>query len=336
MRFGLGVPTATEGLMYPIPYADAHQAVELAVLAEQLGFESVWANDHLTTQTYVRETFGEPPRFFDPFTYLAFVAARTEAIRLATCVLVAPFRHPVVAAKQAATLDHLSGGRVVLGVGVGAYREEFEATWPGRRIHRGGYTDEFIQATGALFRTRRTSFRGRWVRFDDVESHPKPLQSRLAILAGGNAPATRRRAALFADGWLPACLTPSEVAAGVAEIRRLAEAAGRDLDEGFEVALQVVVSVAPTREEAQARFRRSHVYAHLRSLSGSTLQGQQSGEMEARNLVGTPEDVREQIEAYEAGGVDTLAGLLFATDDVEETRQAMRYFSEEVIGCSTR
>jgi probable F420-dependent oxidoreductase len=335
VKFGLGVPTATEGLMYPIPYADANDAVGIALLAEELGYDSVWANDHLTTQRYVREAFEHPPRFFDPLTYLAFVAARTERIRIATCVLVAPFRHPVVAAKQAATLDHLSGGRLVLGVGVGAYREEVEATWPGRTIHRGEYTDEFVEAVAALFATRRASFRGRWITFDDIESHPKPRQSHLPVLAGGNSPGARRRAALHGDGWLPACLSIKEVAAGAAEISRWAEDAGRALPVDFEVALQLVVSVAPTREAAVERFRSSQVHAHLRSLSESTLKEQQRGGLEQRNLVGTPADVLEQIDAYAAAGVDTMAGLLFAADDVEETREAMQFFAEEVIECST-
>ncbi|MEO6126160.1 MAG: LLM class flavin-dependent oxidoreductase, partial [Ilumatobacteraceae bacterium] len=77
MKFGLGVPTGTEGMMYPVPYADPSEAVHLAVRAEQLGFESVWGNDHVSTQQYVRKEFPDPPRFYDPLTYLSFVAART-------------------------------------------------------------------------------------------------------------------------------------------------------------------------------------------------------------------------------------------------------------------
>ncbi|WP_326638748.1 LLM class flavin-dependent oxidoreductase [Streptosporangium sp. NBC_01755] len=100
MRFGLGVPTGTEGLMYPVPYADAGEAVELAVQAERLGFDSVWGNDHVTTQGYVREEFDTPPRYYDPFAYLSYVAALTSRIRLATAIMVLPFRNPVVAANS--------------------------------------------------------------------------------------------------------------------------------------------------------------------------------------------------------------------------------------------
>ncbi|MFI6456377.1 LLM class flavin-dependent oxidoreductase [Streptosporangium amethystogenes] len=331
MRFGLGVPTGTEGLMYPVPYADAAEAVELAVQAERLGFDSVWGNDHVTTQGYVREEFDTPPRYYDPFAYLSYVAALTSRIRLATAIMVLPFRNPVVAAKQVATLDRLSGGRAVLGVGIGAYREEFEAMNPGRRINRGEHAAEAIQALNALFTERRASFKGRWVEFEDVESYPKPAQPALPILSGGNAPGSRTRAALHAGGWLPACLTPGEVAAGIADIRAQAATAGRELPGGFEVALQVAVCVAPTHEEAWRRFRASQLHNHMVSLSGTTLKDQGVSDLASRNLIGTPDSVAEQVAAYRQAGVDTLAGLLFAADTVPETLDAMHEFSETVI-----
>lgn len=331
MRFGLGVPTATEGMMYPVPFASAQEAVTLGVEAERLGFDSVWGNDHVTTQSYVRAEFDQPPRFYDPLGYLAFLAARTSRIRLATCVLVMPFRHPVMVAKQVATLDQLSGGRFVLGVGIGAYREELEAMDPGRALHRGEHAEEFLQALELLFTRRRASFSGRWVRFADVESYPKPLQSPVPVLSGGNAPGSKRRAARHGHGWMPACLTPAEVAAGLEEIRAAAEQAGRQLPPDFEVALQVGVSIAPTREQACERFRASQVYAHLRSLSASTLKDQDLGDLEARNLIGTPDDIAEQVAAYRAAGVTTLAGLLFATNTVQETLDAMDAFSQAII-----
>ncbi|PZG48886.1 F420-dependent oxidoreductase [Spongiactinospora gelatinilytica] len=331
MRFGLGVPTGTEGLMYPVPYADAEQAVRLAVEAERLGFDSVWGNDHVTTQAYVRAEFTEPPRYYDPFAYLSYVAALTRRIRLATAIMVLPFRNPVVAAKQAATLDRLSGGRAVLGVGIGAYREEFTAMNPGVPINRGQHAAEALRALTALFTERRASFRGRWVNFEDVESYPKPV-ARLPILSGGNAPGSKTRAALYADGWLPACLTPQEAAKGLAEIRAQAEAAGRGpLPADFEVALQVAVCVAPTQEGAWRKFRASQLHTHMVSLSKTTLKDQGVADLAARNLIGTPQSVAERIEEYRAAGVNTLAGLLFAANTVEETLDAMTEFSEVIM-----
>ena len=327
LRFGLGVPTATEGMMYPVPYADAADAVHLAVEAERLGFESVWGNDHVSTQQYVRREFADPPRFWDPFSYLSFVAARTERIRLATAVAVMPFRHPALVAKQAATLDHLSGGRMVLGVGIGAYREEFEALHPGSPLHRGDHADEYLDALALLFGERRASYRGRYVRFEDLESHPKPLQEPLPILSGGNSLGARRRAARV-QGWLPACLNPAEYAAGLAEI---SGEAGGSLPAGFEAALQLVVAVGDTHEDAVARFVSAQVHRHLTSLGDSTMRGRLDDDLVSRNLVGTPDDVAGRVAEYAAAGVGTFAGLLFAADTVAETLDQMAAFAEGVI-----
>lgn len=331
MRFGLGVPTGTEGLMYPVPYADIHQAVRLAVEAERLGFESVWGNDHVTTQAYVRAEFDQPPRYYDPFGYLSYVAAVTSRVRLATAIMVLPFRHPVVAAKQVSTLDQLSGGRAVLGVGIGAYREEFEAMLPGAPMHRGEHAAEAIEALIALFSEPLASYDGRWISFKDVASYPKPVQSRLPILSGGNAPGSRLRAARYGHGWLPACLTPGEVAAGMRDIDAQAAAAGRELPAEFEVALQLGVSVAPTRERAWERFHSSQLHNHLTSLAQSTLKDQGVTDLAERNLIGTPDDVLEQVEAYREAGVNTLAALLFAVNTVEETLESMEEFSETIL-----
>lgn len=331
MRYGLGVPTGTEGLMYAVPYADIDQAVELARSAERLGFESVWGNDHVTTQRYVRDGFSTPPRYYDPFAYFSYVAAVTERVRLATAVMVLPFRNPVVAAKQVATLDHLSHGRAVLGVGIGAYREEFQAMAPGTPLHRGEHAEEAIAGLRLLFTERRATYDGKWVRFDDVESHPKPVQEPLPILSGGNSPGSRSRAARLADGWLPACLSPAEAATGLASIREEAERHDRALTGGFEVALQVCVSIAPTREQAWRRFESSQLFHHLVSLSRTTLKDQGVDDLISRNLIGTPQDIAEQVEQYREAGVNTMAALLFAADSVDETTEMMTRFSEEVI-----
>lgn len=330
MRFGLGVPTGTEGLMYPVPYADPEQAVRLAVEAERLGFDSVWGNDHVTTQRYVREEFADPPRYYDPYAYLSYVAASTTTLRLATAITVFAFRNPVMLAKQVATLDQLSGGRFILGVGIGAYREESLAMDPDRELHRGTHADEYLQGLQLLFTERRASFDGRYVRFTDVESYPKPRQSPLPILSGGNAVGSRERAAKYGHGWIPAVLSPSEIADGLAEIRRMAVAAGRELPADFDVAPQFSVAPGKDTRSALAAFEKSQLANHMRSLSKTTLKDQQDDWVN-RNLVGNHEQMLEQVRAYAAAGVTTMSALLFACNTVEETLDMMAEFAENVI-----
>ena len=330
MKFGLGVPTGTEGLMYPVPYADPEQAVRLAVEAERLGFDSVWGNDHVTTQRYVREEFDSPPRFYDPYLYLTYVAASTTTLRLATAITVMAFRHPVVAAKQAATLDQLSGGRFMLGVGIGAYREETDAMWPGNTLHRGKQAEEFLASLETLLRDRRSSFSGDFIQFEDVESYPKPMQTPLPILSGGNAVGSKQRAARFGTGWLPAVLSPAEVAAGLADIRAEAERIGRVLPADFDVAPQLSVAMGSSTADAMARFESTQLHQHMLSLSKSTLKGQQDG-FAARNLVGSTAQIQDQVHAYAEAGVTTLSALLFACNTVEETLDQMADFAENVI-----
>lgn len=314
--------------MYPSPFASVAEALESAVLAETLGFDSIWGNDHLNTPRYVRERYSTPPTFLDPWGYLAHVSARTTRIGLATGVTVLPFRHPLVLAKQATTLDQISGGRLILGVGIGAYREEFTARWSGRDLHRGQFAQEAMESLQVLFTQDRASYSGQWVSFHEVESFPKPLQRRLPVLSGGNSPGSRRRAALFATGWMPGCLTPAEVKAGLADIEIYASGAGRVLD-GFDVALQLGVTVARTKEQAVKVFLESEFSEHLRSLAGSTLAGQQD-DLVSRNLVGTAQDVAEQIDGYRQAGVTTLAGLVFTASSVAQMNDAMAEFMTEV------
>ncbi|MGC4932099.1 LLM class flavin-dependent oxidoreductase [Gordonia sp. DT30] len=330
MKFGLGVPTGTEGLMYPVPYADPDQAVRLAVSAERLGFDSVWANDHVNTPHYVRSEFPDPPRFYDPYVYLSFVAAQTTTLEVATAVSVMSFRHPVVVAKQAATLDQYSGGRFRLGLGLGAYRQETESMWPGRVIHRGDHADEFMQSIQLLTTERRASFEGKYISFDDVESFPHPVRKPFPILSGGNSPGARERAGKYATGWIPGMLTPQEIIDGLAEIRQIADGAGRTLPDDFDVAPQLTVSIAPTHAEALEKFQRSQLFTHVGSLSKSTLKNQQS-EWAARSLIGTPEEVLDMVRSYADAGVSTFSGLLFACNTVEETLDAMHDFAENVI-----
>src|SRR5690606_12467245 len=162
MRFSVAIPTCKEGLSYPLPFAGPEEIIRVAQSAEQLGYHSVWGNDHITAPRYVRETFDQPPNFYEPLIVLAYIAASTRRIKLAPSVIVLPMREPVYLAKQVATLDVFSGGRFILGVGVGAYREEFEAIHPdlAPTAQRGQMVDESLEALVRLFREPVASFAG--------------------------------------------------------------------------------------------------------------------------------------------------------------------------------
>ena len=330
LHFGVHIPTCIEGMMYPIPFARPSDIVPIALLCERLGYDSVWGNDHMTTQRYVQREYAEPPNFYEPLITFTYVAARTTRLRLCTGILVLPMRHMVVAAKQVATLDQLSGGRVTLGVGTGAYREEYEALFPDAKdVHRGTVVDEGMRALRLLFTERRATFRGRHVRFEDVECFPKPLQAPLPIYAGGNHPEVRRRAGEYGQGWMPAVLSPEEVRHGVETVHRAAEKAGRD-GAKIDIAPQFAVSIGRTHEEAERRFRASQLYRHLESLRRTTLR-EQTGGYEQRNLIGSPEEIAERIRAYQMAGVTTLSGMLFVANTVAEMQEAIELFGREVL-----
>jgi alkanesulfonate monooxygenase SsuD/methylene tetrahydromethanopterin reductase-like flavin-dependent oxidoreductase (luciferase family) len=181
-----------------------------------------------------------------------------------------------------------------------------------------------------LFRQRRASYQGEYVNFTDVESYPKAVQDPLPMLSGGNALGSRQRAGQYADGWLPACLTPAEIAAGMAEVRAAADEAGRELPADFDVAPQLSVAIGRTQTEAMATFESSQLYKHMLSLSQSTLKGRQADWAE-RNLIGTAEQMIDQIGRYAEAGVTTLSGLLFASNDISHTIDQVSEFAETVI-----
>ena len=326
-----GLPTGMEGLSYPMPFTDPSTLLRIALHAEALGYHSVWGNDHMTTQNYVRSEFPDPPRFWEPLMTYAWLAGQTSTLRFGTGVLVMPMRRDiVVTAKQIATLDHLSGGRLEIGVGVGAYREEFDALWPDADVHRGDMVEEGVRAMNVLFSQRVASFDGRYYKFRNVEFSPKPLQSRLPIYFGGNNVNHLRRTAELADGWIPAGMPPAQLRMMVDKLHEAASAAGRD-PSAIAIAPQFVVHVAATDEEAIARYRQSQMHKHLMSLRKSTLKEQSSVPMEDINLIGSVDTVVEKAERLKEAGVSHFLGLYFAVNDVQELLDQMQLFAESVI-----
>ncbi|HKS51922.1 MAG TPA: LLM class flavin-dependent oxidoreductase [Pseudonocardiaceae bacterium] len=331
MKVGIEIPTCTSGMMYPVPFATVSEVVDTALEAEQLGYYDAGGNDHLSTMRFVRDAWPTPPDYFEPLITLAHIAAKTSVLRLTTGIMVVPMREPVLLAKQVATLDRLSGGRVMLGVAVGGYRDEFEAVRPDlNRANRAELTRETIESLRALFDQPRATYRGKYVHFEDVESFPKPQQAPLPIYSGGNADGSIRRAAELCQGWLPAKIGPTRLGEGRATLARYARAVGRD-PAGIAVALQSVVCLGATAQRARETFLNSSFDLFRTSLKNTMTKGVGLDAYLDMNLVGTPDQVCEKIAAYQRAGLDHLTALLFVGNTVPEMRQQIRQFARHVL-----
>ncbi|HYZ68173.1 MAG TPA: LLM class F420-dependent oxidoreductase [Mycobacterium sp.] len=221
--------------------AGANRAVidSVAAAAERCGFATLWSGEHvvMVDRSSSRYPYSEDGRiavpssadWIDPLIGLSFVAAATSTIGIATGVLLLPEHNPVVVAKQAATLDTLSGGRLTLGIGVGWSREEFGALGVPFE-HRAARTAEYVRAMRTLWRDDVATFDGEFVHFDSVRVNPKPVGGRpIPIVLGGNSDAALRRAAAWGDGWYGFNLDGvHEVADRIAFLRQVCGQSGRD------------------------------------------------------------------------------------------------------------
>jgi probable F420-dependent oxidoreductase len=217
------------------PFATPDGAAAIAGAAEEAGFESLWTVEHVIvprqySSTYPYAPSGKMPgaEVFDlpdPLIWLTWVAARTERIRLATGILILPQRNPLITAKEVATLDQLSGGRVMLGVGIGWLEEEFRflgVSWEDRVAH----TEEYVEVMRALWREEAASHAGS-LTFTEAISLPRPAAGSVPIVVGGHSPAAARRAGRIGDGFFPA---KGDLPVLLDEMRKAADEAGRDPD----------------------------------------------------------------------------------------------------------
>jgi probable F420-dependent oxidoreductase len=185
------------------PCAAPETAAKVARAAEAAGFESVWTGEHVVLPDPQAPPSPAPPRhpMLDPAVALAFLAAHTQRMRLATGIIILPQRNPVVLAKELASVDVLSRGRLIFGLGAGYLKPEFDAV--GARFDdRGARTDEYIDVLRVLWSEEKPSFAGRTLRFAGVDAHPRPVQKpHPPIVVGGTSPPALRRAALKGNGW---------------------------------------------------------------------------------------------------------------------------------------
>jgi probable F420-dependent oxidoreductase len=280
------------------PDASRAEIARACDVAEEGGADSLWAVDHIAipfgfraVYPYGTHRFGaeRPLPWWDCLSVLAYLAARTERVQIGTGVLIGPYRHPLATAKAIATIDALSDGRVLFGVGVGWLRDEFVALQLDHFDDRGSVMDEQLEVMELAWTQERVRYDGRHYRFADVSVTPKPAQpGGPPVLIGGNSPAALRRAARYGDGWHALMLLPHEIVEHRARLQALAGNLGR----AVELPTTVCLALHLTRDAS--------VYPAL------------DHQQRQAAVTGTPEQVVEQLVAYRDVGVEHVQLIVSA------------------------
>ena len=308
MRFGTVLPERG-------PLAQPDQLSALVRCAEGGGFYAVEFGDHIVIPRKIESTYpytatGVAPNWdgwLEQVTTLSFLAARTTRLHLVTSVMVMPYRHPLLAAKMLASLDVLSGGRLIMGVGAGWMKEEFEALGLLSFEERGAVCSEYIKILLEIWTGENPSFRGKFFSFEDLKLGPLPVQKpHPPIWVGGESGAALRRAAALGDAWYPIGGNPKrplktllQLREAISELNTCCRSAGRH-------------STIPV----------SLIASQLRLEEGIT-----SGEL----FVGDSEKIISDIRDCEQLGVSYVS-FDFLGCDIDETLHAMERFAERIIG----
>ena len=309
VTFGTSLPSRGE-------MAGPEQLRNVAQRAEALGYDHVWVSDHIILPKKVDSfypyaedgvaTFKPDEPYYEPLSALNFIAGCTQRVRLGTHVLIIPYRNPVLTAKILSTLDVLSGGRVILGAGVGWMEEEFQAMGLDTYKERGAVTDEYLQVYKELWTKEDASFDGKYYQISDTGFEPKPVQKpHPPVWIGGHSGPAVRRAAKYGDGWMPiglrppAILEPEELAGKIARLRKLTVEAGRAED-----------AVALT-------FSTGVVFNDAAGSSRAWMQG-------------NPDQIASDLRQYQDLGVSNFI-VNFQGGTVPELQENMERFSREVI-----
>ena len=308
----------------------------IARKAEELGYDALLAGDHIVVPRKIASHYpyterGEfpgalssiqdaatsdipPGEYLEQLTVLSFLAGQTRTVKLVTSVLIVPHRNPVVAAKALATLDVLSQGRLVVGVGVGWMREEFEALGLPHFEQRGALTDEYIRAFKELWTSDNPNFEGKYCRFSNISFQPKPVQKpHPPIWVGGESRPALRRTAELGDGWLPLGSnstypmgTPEQITAGLEQLSSYARRFGRDPSE-----IEVIHWIP------QFQLKKNGEAA---SQSGNRLP-----------FIGTSDQIASDVRQYQHVGVSTLIlDFLSGSNDIGQVVGEMEKFAIQV------
>ncbi|MFI6856049.1 LLM class F420-dependent oxidoreductase [Streptomyces sp. NPDC050416] len=300
MAYGIQLPVQSQSTIYAEPWeaaAGPEDLLAVARAADRAGFAYLACCDHVAIPRRLASAMSTV--WYDPVATLGFLAAATERARLLSHVAVVGLRHPLLSAKQYATLDHLSGGRLILGVGAGHVREEFEVLGADFE-RRGAVLDESIDALRAAFGPEEfPEHHGKFYDFEGLGQRPRPAQDRVPVWVGGSSPAALRRAALKGDGWLPQGDPRDVLPDRIARVRRLREEAG----------VEGPFSVGAIAEPLYV--------------------GAAGWDVGRRTVSGPAEAVAESLRAYRAMGVDQVQ-VRFRSRSRAELVAQIEQFGEEV------
>lgn len=298
--YGMQLPIQSQSTMYAEPWeaaATVDDLADIARTADRAGFDYVASCDHVAIPRRLADAMSTV--WYDPVATLSFLAGITTRVRLMSHVAIVGLRHPLVTAKQYATLDHLSGGRLILGVGAGHVEEEFDAVGADF-AGRGGVLDETVDALrAALGPEEYPEFAGERFAFSGLGQRPRPAQDRVPIWVGGSSPAAVRRAAVRGDGWLPQGDPRDRLPAQIAKVRALREAAG--------VEETIVIG----------------------AIAEPLYVGEASWGVGRRTVAGKPDEIAESLRAYAAMGVDQIQ-VRFRSRSRTELTDQMAAFAADV------
>jgi probable F420-dependent oxidoreductase len=332
IRFGVRVPNSG-------PLSTVENIVRAAQEAEALGFDSIWVHDHVVWSSEMHRHHissgsvdaladDQTAGFYEALTTLGYLSAETKRVRLGVACLVMPCRNPIYAAKQAATLDRLSDGRLIVGVGLGSKATEssnefevFGVPWK----RRAPLTDEYIQAMKAIWTQPLASFEGPTIRFENAEIFPKPLQQPLPVWVGGWTDHAALRAGRYGEGWIPGWLSPTEMARGREIAREAAAAAGRDPEE-ITIAVEKLTAIAHSRVDALER-----ALPTVRQSSMTYERDVDDVQFALdRHIFGSVDDVRRRVHEFAEAGVQHFE-LKFLYPTLDDLLAQMHLWAEHVI-----
>lgn len=322
MKIDTEFPNAREGVFVPPGFATPDQIVEVVKFCEDLGYYALWATDFITPTPMYGIPAGEKPDWYEPLISIAYCAAFTKTIKLGTGLILAPFREPVILAKQVAAIDRFSKGRMLLGLGLGMCRDEFEALNPRRpKAHRGNMMDEIIELLTRFFSDEEAvTYEGEYNAVKGVSLYPKPLQKPLPMYVPLRAEAALGRIAQWGLGvTAPAAILPARLKA----LEPHLEAAGRTLRD-IDAIAEGEVFLGRTKEEAVANYQKTR-HGQFR------LKRQPLDQFLQQNYVGTVDEVLEGLLKLKAEGIEHFNLLHIAGDTMSARKELLQQFAEELM-----